>query len=469
MTVTIDSAHTWAFTVGTTTYWPTTGTVRMSDSEGGEIDTLAFELNDSSNALSIGTWQEVTWVADGTTYLFGGYVTSVGYQTNDAGSGRVLSIDCESYVTRLHKVPLLRATYLDTTPGAIAAALFTAAGVSDFDTATHVTAGTALTTFTVDGETLAEALDRLALVADFVWRVDGEKNLWFGAASSDPAPFEVADVATVDYATVFPAEAGSWTHKVTAAEPRNKVTVHGGYKTSDETTETFSGDGSETRFKLAHQRIARIIEITVGGVRKRHGTLGWHDYVTDEMDVLTDYVGGYLVFGTPPASGTNNVSVTYQYQDVFEWTDEDAASIAAYGLTFWYHYWDSSVTNEEEAQDIIDAILADSASDQAEGSFSTMRLGLLAGQQVALTHSKLGVTGNYVIRRVTYSVAPATGYVICDVTYGGRSQRLTNLLNKKTSANAGYPYPSQPEYVGEIEGGTIRYSMSAGTGIFTPP
>ena len=269
---TTDAAHTFTLKIATVDRWSICdpGSLSMKDSEGSEIDTLTFDLDDPAAALTITCWQEVEWKADGTTFLFGGYVTSVTSYDNPSGLGRVLTVRCEGYITLLHKVEAQTVTYTDTTPGAIVAALFTLAGVSGFDVATHVTAGAALAAFTVQNETLAQSLDRLAEIQGWVWRVDAQKNLWFGLASGDQAAFDVSDEANANYSTVYPVEPGV-TVKNTADEIKNKIVVHGGYVISAIITDEFNGDGSTQRFNLSHNNINRIHDITVDDVRHRFG------------------------------------------------------------------------------------------------------------------------------------------------------------------------------------------------------
>jgi len=83
------------------------------------------------------------------------------------------------------------------------------------------------------------------------------------------------------------------------------------------TTDTFSGDGTTTTFQLTNEYIFVDSEtVTVDN---------------EDIGYTLNYITGELVFDTAPASGTNNITVNYDYTTIeqvagfFDWTfDEDA-------------------------------------------------------------------------------------------------------------------------------------------------
>jgi len=68
------------------------------------------------------------------------------------------------------------------------------------------------------------------------------------------------------------------------------------------TTQEFNGTGSETEFTVSNLTIKNVRAVTVGGTAQTFGT-----------DYLVDYSTGVITFTTAPASGTNNVDITYDY------------------------------------------------------------------------------------------------------------------------------------------------------------
>jgi len=67
-------------------------------------------------------------------------------------------------------------------------------------------------------------------------------------------------------------------------------------------TEEFDGDGNETEFTLTNTNVKNIRSITVGGVAQVWGT-----------DYTVNYETAKVTFTVAPASGTDNVDITYDY------------------------------------------------------------------------------------------------------------------------------------------------------------
>lgn len=82
-----------------------------------------------------------------------------------------------------------------------------------------------------------------------------------------------------------------------------------------ERTETFSGDDSETTFSLA----GRIV--TTGGLTKRPVVEVGGTTQTEGVDYTVDYENDAIVFDAAPATGVNNIEVTY-YAFALKMTDE---------------------------------------------------------------------------------------------------------------------------------------------------
>lgn len=92
---------------------------------------------------------------------------------------------------------------------------------------------------------------------------------------------------------------------------------------SGETIQTMSenGDSAATTFDLGKTYVTEIVSVTVGG--------------SDESDYTVDFIAGHIEFGSAPATGTDNVVVTYYYWDttnrnttqVFE-----ASTVTQFGL-----------------------------------------------------------------------------------------------------------------------------------------
>ena len=71
------------------------------------------------------------------------------------------------------------------------------------------------------------------------------------------------------------------------------------------TTETFSGNASDVDFDLANTNVKNVRLIQITAVTQSYGT-----------DYSIDFDGsnpGRITFTSPPASGTNNISIQYDY------------------------------------------------------------------------------------------------------------------------------------------------------------
>ena len=454
----LDSSHTFTLTVAGMDRWSMLrkGALTLTDAEGGQVDTLRFELEDSADALSMTEWQEVIWTADGSAKFFGGYATRVRPRVAPGGAHRIWEVTAESYVTLLNKTPKVRATYVGQTVGAIAAALFTATGLSEFDTATYVTAGATLDAFTVNAEKLTDLLDALAAIAGqkagvtWAWRIDADKALHLGAASSDAAPFGISDIDTADWATTFPP---SQTPEIDtdASDLRNRITVRGGSAPSAETTETFNGDGATVLFGVAHLPIRDIVRITVDGTLQAHGT-DWYDTFGGGYDCLVNYAAGTVRWPdvAPPAIGTDNITVVYRYDVATLTTVASAGSYAQYGRYFDYEFEDPAITTDQGAQDAANALLDNYAFAVVSGTLIIERLGLRGGQLLSVVVARLGLSGNYVIRSVTTELDKGGDGVRCTVKFGGRGEKFSGVFAGGIGAGGAYSQPVAPPQQGEI-------------------
>ena len=301
-------------------------------------------------------------------------------------------------------------------------------GSRPLDVVTHVTTGASrvLAFATTREESLAAALTRLAGDLGWVWRIDAQGYLWFGPASSDPAPFGVCDGANADYETMFPAAARSLTVQQSATEFFNRIVVRGGAKHSDVQTETFSGAQDVGGvFRLAQRN---LIDITVklNNVVVADGTLWWNTF--GDRVVLVHYGEGWIWFDTPPLPD-DEVECTYRYWEPLIYEQRDEASIVATRQTLTRTLVDSRIYDVETAAVRATALLAAAADAAVAGSFEVWRLGLRAGQQVALLFDAAGINGEYVVRKVDCRIGKSGDMLVCFVQFGGQQAKLSGVLD----------------------------------------
>ncbi len=137
-----------------------------------------------------------------------------------------------------------------------------------------------------------------------------------------------------DYNLTFPYYDYEYTKD--ASEMANRIKVNGGGNTQNQQiqaalTETFSGNGSNKTFTLGNLPRA-VNSVTVGGTAQKVGT-DLKDGFADGYAVLVNKSNQTINFNTAPASGTNNVVVTYTYLAPPSIRISDASSIGKYGVT----------------------------------------------------------------------------------------------------------------------------------------
>lgn len=466
----LDAAHTYDLTIGGASFYGhlLAGTLRVVEAEGSQIDTLTFELEDLGFAAEPVEWQECQFTVDGTAF-FGGYVTKLTPTVSPALTRRKFTVNCESYMTLFSRTPRIRQAWVNQTPRQIVADLFTAAGVTGYDLTTYVATTPAPTQFVANDILLNEALDKLAAQcggladADWTWRTDAAKKLHLGPASSDTAPFAIADITLANWTTSFPPLAHP-TADTDASQIRNRITVKGGVSTSGNITDNFTGDGATVRFNLSHQPIRRIVSITVAGSLYRYGW-DWVDDFGATVQVLVDFEAGTIRFpdAGPPAVGAAIV-VTYLYDVPITTVRSDTASHTKYGIWFDYEYEDASITSETEAQAVGDALLQAYANGVVTGQFEVERFGLHGGQIITITYPLLGLSGSYVLRQVTTELKKG-GIIKATGQFGGIYLRLSRVLGRE--ARSSYYSPSVPYQNNNFENAAVSGSVTIGTGLIT--
>lgn len=427
----IDSFHVFEVLVDGADYWANIakGSLRYKVGIDSQIPVLDFTVEETGASLNFAGWKEVLFTIDGKR-VFGGYVTKARPTLNKRDC-LTWEIQAEGWITEFNRGTSFRKTYTRKTPGYILADLFTEAGLTGYDTATHVTAGTTLDHFYVDGdEKLTDTLDRLTLLAGngaWVWTVDAEKAVWFGLPSANVAPFSLAATASANCTSSFPMLTGV-TKDIDETDIRNRITVVGGTTPSDIITDTFNGDGSTLLFTLTSSPIYDVQRVTVDGVVHPHGVDWVHTYAQGYR-CLVNYITGTVRWdtGDAPTAGTGNVIVKYRTGTPVEVVRTSAVSYALYGRYFDYKLVDGSITTEAEATLAADALLATYALPNVWCTAEVERWGIMAGQYLSVTFALLGLTGSFTVQEVVAELSGPES-LRCTVKFGGKLPKVRNLI-----------------------------------------
>lgn len=437
MSTILDNTHAYELTIGGTAYEAAVkGQILVTQPEAGEIGTMRFQLQAQGSALGVSAWQEAVLEIDAAVY-FGGYVVSVtpAIDQDQPDGWETYDVLVEEYATILDRTPVLRRRYSGMTPGAIVADLFDYAldptgsppNQTEFDTSTYVSAGSVISgaTFLVDNETISEAMDRLALLCNFVWWIDGDKKVHFHSVGTVSAPFAIATVAAANYSTTFPPLSRP-TVRRDGSDIRNRVTVYGGVEVIKH-QETIEAGGTELLFQLAHFPVVDIVMITVDGVLQSWGTDWYHSF--DDYDVLIDYHCGTIRWNTGNEP-VGDIFVAYYYGSeikVTVYNTEIPTSATVYGRWFDYEIVDRSITKAATAQALAQAMVNEYEWAAIEGSLQVERLGIKPGQELTIVLPALGLSGSYPVRRVVTEISRA-GIARCEIAFGGRRSGLGTQL-----------------------------------------
>lgn len=371
------------------------GTVIKIDAINNIVDTLMFRLLSHAGQTYLPSVNEEVIMTDDGETVFGGYITKIDKQVLGQGTAEA-TITCSDYSCRL-TAETVNEQYLDMTVKEIIDAL-----VADHDcgiTSNQVVCDVLISKIIFNRQTFADCVQRLADVTGYSWYVDYDKDIHFFIKNSELAPFNVSDG---DGNTIT----DSLKISTDLSQIRNRVFVKGGEVEGLERTEYFDGDGNSTHFRLAN-KFSELPVVEVGGSPVTVGV----DFLDslDDFDCLWSYQQKYLIFGTAPSIGVNQVAVTGKPLYTICIQVEDHDSIATYGLNEFAKI-DERVRSRDEAVSLAKAEITSYRNGLISGSFATYTSGLRSGQVIRVNSTLLNVSETFVIQSVRYSmVSPTQG------------------------------------------------------------
>ena len=234
-----------------------------------------------------------------TNLKFGGYITKV---DSDIGSHKAV---CQSYGKALGEIEIRGEEYNSQTVEYIIEDLIT--NNTNFTFISRGSSGAiTLTKFLADGKLIDIIRDLSALIGKT-----------FYTDSLQQFVLEFIRYTETDIAFTHGVAAIAQETSYDDTELVNDLTVLGEVL-KYETVENFSGNSSDTEFTTAEKPILTLVKIS--GVVK-----------TPEQDYEVDGVGRKITFTTPPATGTNNIEVTYTYEKPLFIQGSKPSSITQYG------------------------------------------------------------------------------------------------------------------------------------------
>ena len=195
-------------------------------------------------------------------------------------------------------------------------------------------------------------------------------------------------------------------------------------------------DGVARTWVLPHK--PHDISLTVGGIAKTVGIENVDDEAT--KDYLMNYEEKYVRTSTQtatPASGTT-MHFVYKYDIDVITIVEDLASQQAIAAVqggdgvYEHTIADDSLTTIEAAESAGNSDLREHANPKVKGSFETEINGWVPGQLVTINLPDRGVTGTYLVQKVT--ISRGVGFWTYHLEYGGRLLGIADFLKALVSA-----------------------------------
>lgn len=324
---------------------------------------------------------------------FAGYIVRVTQRSEDY---KVIyyDVECEDY-TRLLDRKLIADTYQNETLGTIIRTLrdryFRDITVLQVDEE-----NTEIAYAGFNYEQASSALTKLADKLNFDWYIDYYKNLYFISKTSNTAPFVLQDSTDTYIFDTFRLRQDN-------TQVRNRVFVAGGEYLADTFTTEYQSDGIQNVYPLAYKY--DDISVSVTGAVWEQGIDG-NDPISTK-DYLWNPTEKFIRFrGDRIPNDTSDIRISGQPYLPVRIIVQDDASIQEFkalegGDGIYEHIIvDDTINSQEGARERAEADLVAYKQSLTEGSFTTKRQGLRAGQRVTINSSVFGVNADYLINSV---------------------------------------------------------------------
>ncbi len=290
-------------------------------------------------------------------FLFNGYIKNL--KAEYEGTNRQYQVDCLPLGDVIDNGALVTGVYAASTDQTIINNLVTlyfstslyTGQPNEYEPSTTVQFGQAISSVSFVDESFRNVLNTLSDSTGFIYFVDEYNYLWYNDTPFNYATIGI-NVENADYITQFPPE--NYIVEQDGSQLTNSVKVLGGQFYTIE-TDVFSGTGSTTSFPLA-SKPQNISNVTIGGATyaptsaNKVGVNGQDVLNVGGIQVLYDPNSSTISFHTAPASGTNNVLITYPTYRNVSVLVEDNQSVAKYGRHFCSKVTDTSITDSATAQ-----------------------------------------------------------------------------------------------------------------------
>jgi hypothetical protein len=343
---------------------------------------------------------------DGSRFLFAGYITRIRPEEVGEGSFFIYTVEASDY-SWLFNNKIARRAYENETLFDIVNDLLTTYVDSSYGfTTSNVATGPTIPSITFDHISVRKCLEKLQKLTGYNWFVDYQKNLYFQAATADPAPETITDSSDnfTDISIAYD-----------TSQVRNSVIVIGssdGQQSESLFQEAFVGDG-ETRGWELQDAPSEVVSITVNAVSKQF-SLDVNERDTDDFVYSftghsfrqTDAGVTYTALDTIVISYYPRVPIIVQKQDV----DSIAFFAGKDGGDGIYEYTlkEEAVSSKAEALERAQQELDEFAMPLVNGQFTT--------RTSLLDPGSIFAPGQYLtVNLPTYDIDDDTAFLIQEV------------------------------------------------------
>lgn len=227
---------------------------------------------------------------------------------------------------------------------------------------TTLVTGTTIDSISFVDQTFREVLNNICDITGFAHHIDPYMYVRYHPIPYDYTSFNLlSDPAhQPDNVTTFAPQ--EYTYIKDGTQIKNSVKVVGG-QVQTTVQEQFSGNGTNKVFTLANTPVA-VTAITIGGsafaptAANKIGIQGQDTNGTGGVVALMDATTKKVTFNSAPASGTNNVVITYTQNRPVSVLIEENTSIGAYGRRFVAKITDTNLASNTAAKTRGEAELA---------------------------------------------------------------------------------------------------------------
>ncbi len=308
---------------------------------------------------------------------------------------------------------------------------------------------------------ISSCLQELSDMVGYDWYVDENKDIHFGPATDNTAPFAITDTAGVY-------EQGTLQFKNDISQIRNTVFLRGGDETGAAQTYSKIADGTQKVFNCGYHFSAKPT-VTNAAVSQTVGTLNVDDATLYQC--MWDPTHDIIQFASAPTNG-NTIAVTGTPLNPILLQLPSPSSVAAHGerdLTI----IDKTLTTRAGARQRAMAELVRYADTLESGSFITLTKGLKAGMNLSINSSLLGISDSFVITQVATSMRSPTVFTYKVTFVSTKLMDYTDLMVKmlrsklkeqKYSTNESFDptsFQSEAATIGESAAASLSHNTQA--------